>query len=72
MSSPDDDEDDGPRPWMHPGDLGTILLAGVFLAAMVGTVLFIFSSPEPVRDLFARKPAAQQQNVVDVSVPPKN
>jgi hypothetical protein len=71
MSDPDDDSDEGSRYWLHPGDLGTILLAGVFLAAMVGVVIFMFSSPEPIRDLLGRKPAAQQQNVVDVTVPPK-
>ncbi len=73
MSHSDDDEDDRGRYYgMHPGDLGTILLAGVFLAAMVGTVIFLFSSPEPIRDLLAKKPAAHEQGVVDVTVPPKN
>lgn len=72
MSIPDDDDDEGLRHWLHPGDLGVILLAGVFLAGMLGAIFFIFSSPDPVSDLFGKKPAAQQQNVVDVTVPPKD
>lgn len=64
------DDDDGKRDRIHPGDLGTILLAGVFLVGMVAAVLFIFSSPTPVADMFAKK--QPQQSVVDVAVPPKD
>ncbi len=72
MSHPDDDDTDDVRwEWPHPGDMGTILLAGVFLAAMIAVVIFMLSSPTPVSDLFAKKAPAHEQSVVDVSVPPK-
>lgn len=64
----DDDDRDNKWVWPHPGDLGVILIAGVFLAGMIGAVLFIFSSPEPVKDLFGKKPAAQQ-NQQEVTIP---
>jgi hypothetical protein len=55
----DDDRDEKRGIWPHPADLGTVLIAGVFLAGMVGSILWLFSSPEPVKDLFAHnKPAA--------------
>lgn len=62
------DDSDNKWVWPHPADLGVILIAGVFLAGMVGAVLFIFSSPEPVKDLFGHKPAAQQ-NQQEVTIP---
>ena len=63
-----DDDNDNKWEWPHPGDLGTILIAGVFLAGMVGAVFFIFSSPEPIKDLFGKKPVAQQ-NQNEVTIP---
>lgn len=68
MSHPQDDEDDGKRPWLHPGDLGTILLAGVFLVAM----LFMIFGPSPFEGVFKNRPQAQQPGVVDVTVPSKD
>ena len=59
----DDDGKDGKWEWPHPGDLGTILIAGVFLAGMIGTFLFLFSSPEPIKDMF-KKPAAESNEVM--------
>ena len=60
MTHPDSSDDDKDPKWVwpHPFDLGTVLIAGVFLAGMVGTILWLFSSPEPVRDMFGHKPAA--------------
>jgi hypothetical protein len=69
--SDNDDEKDGKWEWPHPGDLGTILIAFVFLAAMIGTVLFIFSSPEPVKEMFGKKPPAAESNEVTVTLPDK-
>ncbi len=65
----DDDSDDYKWVWPHPGDFGVILLAAVFLAGMIGAVIFIFSSPEPVADLFGHKPAAQQNQNNEVTIP---
>jgi hypothetical protein len=69
--SDDDDDDDGKWVWPHPADLGTILIAGVFLVGMIGALLFIFSSPEPVRDMFNKKPPAAESNEVTVTLPDK-
>lgn len=70
MTHPDDDKE--PRfVWPHPGDLGVILIAGVFLAGMIGAVLFIFSSAEPVRDMFGHKDQKAQPNEVTVTLPAK-
>jgi len=64
MSEPSDhdgDDDSGSKwVWPHPGDMGTILIAGVFLSAMIGVVLFLFSSPEPIRDMFGHHQQQQQ------------
>jgi hypothetical protein len=58
MTRHDDDQDDPKWVWPHPADLGSVAIAAVFLAGMVGTILWLFSSPEPVRELFGHKPAA--------------
>lgn len=68
----DDELDDGRPQWAHPGDLGVILLAGVFLVGMVGAILFIFSSANPVADLFGKKPPQANSSEVTVTVPPKD
>lgn len=73
MTHPDNDKETR-FVWPHPGDLGTIAIAGVFLAGMIGAVLFIFSSPNPVADMFGHKPAAQQQSnevTIDLQSPKK-
>ena len=70
MSTPDDDDDDKQSKWLHPGDLGTILLAGVFLVGMLSAVFFMLSSPEPFKGMFAKAPANQPSEVT-VTVPPK-
>jgi hypothetical protein len=58
MSLPDDNQDDNKWVWPHPADMGTVLIAGVFLAGMVATLIWLFSSPEPFRELFGNRPAA--------------
>ena len=66
-----DDDDEKPRR-MPLGDIGTILLAGVFLAGTVATIIFLFSSPEPVRDLYGKRPsAATEPNEVTITLPQK-
>lgn len=63
----DDDDDEPKRPWLHPGDLGTILLAAVFLVGM----LFMMFGPSPFDKIFKPKPEAHS-GVVDVTIPPKD
>lgn len=58
MTHLDDDDKDPKWVWPHPADMGTVAIAGVFLAGMVATVIWLFSSPEPFRELFGSKPAA--------------
>ena len=67
--SDNDDDKDYKWDWPHPGDLGTIAIAGVFLVGMIGALLFIFSSPEPVRDMFSKKPPTAESNEVTVTLP---
>jgi hypothetical protein len=71
MTTPDDDEKDPKWVWPHPADLGPILIAGVFLAGMIGTVLWLFSSPDPVHDLFKHKPAAAESGEVTIDLQKK-
>jgi len=71
MTHSDDDNEKTRWVWPHPGDLGTILIAGVFLAGMIGALFFIFSSPEPVRDMFGHKDQKAQPNEVTVTLPDK-
>lgn len=67
MNSQDDQDDDKPQ-WLHPGDLGTILLAGVFLVGM----LYMIFGPSPFKGMFDKKPQANPDSgVVTVTVPPK-
>lgn len=68
MSLPDDDKDDTKWEWPHPGDLGTVAIAAVFLAGMIGTIIWMFSSPEPVKDLFGHKPAAAASDNGEVTI----
>ena len=56
MTEPDDDREDRKWVWPHPGDLGAVLFAAIFLVAMIGTILWLFSSPDPFLDLFGKKP----------------
>ena len=70
--TPLDDDKDPKWVWPHPADLGTIFLAGVFLAATVATIIFLFSSPEPIRDMFGKHPAAAAEpNEVTITLPQK-
>jgi len=74
--TPLDDDDDGKDPkwvWPHPADIGTIWLAGVFLAGTVAVIIFLFSSPEPIQDLFGKRPAAAaaEPNEVTITLPQK-
>ena len=74
--TPLDDDDDGKDPkwvWPHPADIGTIWLAGVFLAGTVAVIIFLFSSPEPIQDLFGKRPAAAaaEPNGVTITLPQK-
>jgi hypothetical protein len=63
-----DDHDDEKPSWIHPGDLGTILLAAVFMIGM----LFMVFGPSPFKGIFDKKPEAARDNgVVTVTVPPK-
>jgi hypothetical protein len=62
-----DGEDDDKPPRLHLGDLGTILLAGVFLVGM----LYMIFAPSPFDGIFDKKPDAQQPGVVNVSVQPR-
>jgi hypothetical protein len=71
MVNPDNDNDRPKWVWPHPFDLGTVLIAGVFLAGMVGTIIWLFSSPEPVRDLFGKQPPAAESNEVTILLPQK-
>ena len=62
-----DDDDDRP-PKLHIGDLGTILLAGVFLVGM----LFMIFAPSPFEGVFKKQPEAKADNgEVSVTLPAK-
>ena len=63
----DDDQDDRGSRWLHPGDIGTILLAGVFLVGM----LFMIFSPSPFEGVFKKPPEAKPSNEVMVTLPEK-
>lgn len=71
MTKSDDDNEKSGFVWPHPGDLGTIFIAGIFLVGTIAAVLFIFSSPEPVRDLMGHKNEKPQPNEVTVTLPAK-
>lgn len=71
MTQHDDRDDDDKQQWAHPGDLGVILLAGVFLVGMIGAILFIFSSANPVADLFGKHASSSSSSEVTVTVPPR-
>lgn len=65
---PSDDEEDEKTPWLpHPGDIGTVLLACVFLVGM----LFMVFSPSPLKGIFKPQPKAKP-DVVDVSIQQPN
>lgn len=71
MTHSEDDDDKVRWVWPHPGDWGTIAIAGVFLVGMLGITLFLFSSPEPVRDMFGKKPAAADSGEVTINLQQK-
>lgn len=73
MTNPNDDENESPKwVWPHPADMGTVLIAGVFLAGMIGTILWLFSSSDPMLDLFGHhKPAAEQSQEVMIDLQKK-
>ncbi len=66
MTHPDDDNNDRSR-WLHPGDIGTILLAGVFLVGM----LFMIFGPSPFDGVFKKSDAKPDNGEVSVSLPAK-
>jgi hypothetical protein len=67
MTHLDDDDDDRP-PRLHIGDLGTILLAGVFLVGM----LFMIFAPSPFEGVFKKQPEPKADNgEVSVTLPAK-
>jgi hypothetical protein len=68
MTQPDDDNDDPKWVWPHPADLGTVAIAAVFLIGMIGTIIWMFSSAEPVRDLFGHKQEAAQTDNGEVTI----
>ena len=67
MTHNDDDDDDRGSRWLHPGDIGTILLAGVFLVGM----LFMVFAPSPFESIFKKQPEAKPSNEVMVTLPDK-
>ena len=68
MTQHDDEDDDRGSRWLHPGDIGTILLAGVFLVGM----LFMIFSPSPFEGVFKKQPEAQgEKGEVSVTLPAK-
>jgi len=64
-----DDDDDRP-PRLHIGDLGTILLAGVFLVGM----LFMIFGPSPFDGVFKKQPDAKpaEKGEVTITLPAKD
>jgi len=62
--NPDDDDDDLKQPMIPAGDLGTILLAAVFLLGF----LFLMFGPSPFDDLFKNRPAARPAAAPEVTV----
>jgi hypothetical protein len=68
MTHSDDDHEKTRWVWPHPGDWGTVAMAGVFFAAMIWIVVFMLSSPEPVRDMFGKKPAAAESHEVTINL----
>ncbi len=66
----DDDNDRGSR-WLHPGDLGTILLAGVFLVGM----LYMMFGPSPFDGIAWKKqpkPPEAEKGEVTITLPAKD
>ena len=64
-----DDDDDLKQPMIPAGDLGTILVAAVFLLGF----LYLMFGPSPFEGVFKNSPAPQQQapaGEVTVTVPP--
>ncbi|MDR3526048.1 MAG: hypothetical protein P4L57_02135 [Rhizomicrobium sp.] len=68
MTNDDDGKSD--RPKLHIGDLGTILLAGVFLVGM----LFMIFGPSPFDGVFKKQPEAKpaEKGEVTITLPAKN
>lgn len=63
-----DNDDDLKQPMIPAGDLGTILVAAVFLLGF----LYLMFGPSPFEGMFKNKPAPQQAPAgeVTVTVPP--
>jgi hypothetical protein len=62
-------DDDDEKPNRLPlGDIGTILLAGVFLVGM----LYMMFGPNPLDGVFKPAPPKEDSGVVTVTLPPKN
>lgn len=69
MTQHQDDDDDHGSHWLHPGDLGTILLAGVFLVGM----LYMIFGPSPFDGIVWKKqpePKAEKGEVT-ITLPAK-
>ena len=68
-TNPDDDDEDRGSRWLHLGDLGTILLAGVFLVGM----LFMMFGPSPFEGVtFKARPESQaEKGEVTITLPAK-
>jgi len=68
MTHHDDEDDDRSSRWPHAGDIGTILLAGVFFVGM----LFMIFAPSPFEGVFKKQPEAKADNgEVSVTLPAK-
>jgi hypothetical protein len=62
-------DDDDEKPQRIPlGDIGTILLAGVFLVGM----LYMMFGPNPLEGVFKSPPPKEDNHVVTVTLPPKD
>jgi hypothetical protein len=65
----DDDDAKNDRPKLYIGDIGTILLAGVFFVGM----LFMIFSPSPFEGVFKKQPEAKADNgEVTITLPAKD
>jgi hypothetical protein len=66
-----DNDDDLKQPLIPAGDVGTLVVAAVFLIGF----LYLMFGPSPFEGMFKDKPAPQQQapaGEVMVTIPPKN
>jgi hypothetical protein len=63
-----EDDDDLKQPMIPAGDLGTIVIAGVFLLGF----LYLMFGPSPFEGVFVKKAAPRPAAEVTVTVPPKD